>query len=187
MKRKGTSFLDFFGRQGVKGVQRVCTYAEGWIVDFKPQDIPNPVWEAVCGRQVPSLVEGMRWVYWIPMQGNHTLLVFLTDNNQPVWFYSDVIAGSGIDAEGLPWTDDLYLDVVAIAAENSESLWYVTDTEIIDKDELEEALQTGKVTPEQYAMAWAEARQLEKDLRQNTFPPLDIIRAYVSGTRLAPA
>ena len=54
-----------------------------------------------------------------------------------------------------------------------------TATEIIDVDELEEALNTGQITPEHCALAWAEARAVQAALEGQTFAPVDIVRAYL--------
>lgn len=180
MKRKDSHFLDFFGSRGVTGEQTLTALPAGWIVDFRVLDVPEPVWEVVCGQQVPSLVVGARWVYWIPRSGHHTLLVFLNASNEPQWFYADVIETSGLDDSGYPWTDDLYLDVVALGAVTPDNSWLITDTEIIDMDELDAALSEGKVTQTQFDLAWAEARRVESMLRENAFPPLDVVQAHLN-------
>jgi predicted RNA-binding protein associated with RNAse of E/G family len=57
--------------------------------------------------------------------------------------------GHGFDAEtGFPWYDDLYLDVVVLADGSFH---------LLDEDELDEALQEGKITQDEYDIAWQEA------------------------------
>ena len=65
--------------------------------------------------------------------------------------------GAGPDDPENPRFEDLYLDVVAAG-----------DTlEILDKDELEEALESGHITREEYERAWAECRKLYACLQEH--------------------
>lgn len=127
------------------------------------------------------MVAGFRWLYWVPKEGHHTFLVFLNGAGQPEWFYADVIAKAGIDEAGIPWTDDLYLDVVALCEVLPDGRWRTIEAEIIDQDDLEWALKTGKITPEQHAFAWAEANAVQHALEAQAFAPLDVVRAYLTG------
>ena len=65
--------------------------------------------------------------------------------------------GAGPDDPENPRFEDLYLDVVAAG-----------DTlEILDQDELEEALENGHITREEYERAWAECRKLYACLQEH--------------------
>ena len=67
-------------------------------------------------------------------------------------WYVDITAGCGFISASGAWHDDLYLDLVTAGQ---------GDVELLDAEELEEALAVGDVTPAQYQAAWAEARRLE--------------------------
>jgi predicted RNA-binding protein associated with RNAse of E/G family len=68
-----------------------------------------------------------------------------------VQWYVDVCREHGLGPDGVPWWDDLYLDVVV--RPTGEVL-------LLDEDELELALAAGYVTPAEYDLAWREARRL---------------------------
>lgn len=170
MKRKGSDYLGFF--PGVRGTQGVRSLPGAWLVDLRLHEVPEPRSQVVCGRVCGSLVAGFRWLYFVPHDARHALLAILNADGQPEWLYIDVCAGSGLDEQGQPYVDDLYLDVVALCTPD----WRVTDTEIIDADELEAALGAGLVTSEQATFAWAEARAVQAALRAGTFAPLETVR-----------
>ena len=60
-------------------------------------------------------------------------------------YYIDVAKEYKIDDRGLPYFDDLYLDVVLL----SSGKVYV-----LDEEELEDAYKSGDVTKEEYELAW---------------------------------
>ena len=70
-----------------------------------------------------------------------------------VLWYIDMIDDHGVDTEGVPWFDDLYLDLVV----------YADGTVVIDdRDELEEALASGDVSKKQYMQALETCERLQK-------------------------
>ena len=60
-------------------------------------------------------------------------------------YYIDVAKEYEIDERGLPYFDDLYLDVVLLP--NGEIY-------VLDEDELEDAYKIGDITKEEYELAW---------------------------------
>lgn len=68
----------------------------------------------------------------------------LNQNDEILLWYIDMIADKGIDKDGVPYFDDLYLDLVVYP-----------DRTIIedDMDELEEALLVKDISKEQYSLA----------------------------------
>ena len=70
----------------------------------------------------------------------------LDNQKQLVQYYIDVTKRvKKIDDRGLPYFDDLYLDVVLLP--NGEVY-------VLDEDELEDAYKIGDVTKEEYELAW---------------------------------
>ncbi|GGB72362.1 hypothetical protein GCM10008019_30680 [Deinococcus soli (ex Cha et al. 2016)] len=173
VKRKDGRYLQFF--PGVQGTQRVVTLPEGWLVDVTFTHVPEPHAVTVQGVTVPTLAVGARWLTLVPPQGHAALLVIL-NGETPVFAYADVCAATGLGEDGIPWLDDLYLDVRATLSAD----WTPGVPEIIDADELDTALHSGEITPEQHALAWATAREVEHQLARNTFPLLPAIQAFVS-------
>lgn len=185
MKRKGSDFLSFFGA-GVTGHQTVTAGPEGWVVDFRIGTVEAPFTAWVGGRDVPALTPGHRWVYAVPREGLQTALVTLDPQDHPVWVYADVIAGSGTDDRGFPWTDDMYLDLTALCAAQPGGMWHVTRAAVIDTEDLEDALRRGRVTFEEAVAAWQAARRGLAELENGTLAPLKLVRAYLAGAAASP-
>jgi len=79
------------------------------------------------------------------------------DNEILLW-YIDMIAAQGIDAEGIPYFDDLYLDLVV----------YPDGTIVVDDiDELEDALATKDITQAQFNLAISTSDKLKAGLLSN--------------------
>ncbi len=78
--------------------------------------------------------------------------------------------------DGLPWHDDLYLDVIA---EPEPGGWGVSATNIIDAEELEEAVQAGLVTAELAEATWTQARAVAAELHAGSYAPLGVLRRYL--------
>ena len=154
------------------------------IVDFtahtviRPLDVPIP---GEAGR-VRILDSGFRWVRAHPTGTGEGVLgdamtLQLNAEGRPVQFYVDIHGGEGLGEDGLPWTDDLYLDV--IGHPGAAEPWRVAATQIIDGDELEEAVEAGLVSPALAEAAWEHARRVEAQLRSGTYPPLGVLRGYL--------
>lgn len=173
MKRKDSRYIQLF--PGVQGTRRVVTLPGGWLVDVTFTHVPQPHAVTVHGFTVPTLAVGARWLTLVPTQGHATLLVIL-NGETPVFAYADVCAATGIGEDGMPWLDDLYLDVRATLSAD----WTPGVPEIIDADELDAALHSKEITPEQHALAWATAREVARQVARNEHPLLEAIRAFVT-------
>lgn len=154
------------------------------IVDFTAQTVIRPLEVSRPGSSICHLIldSGYRWIRCHPTgEGEGVMGAALTAQlnaaGQPVQFYVDIHGGEGVNEDGLPWHDDLYLDVIGDPDEAAR--WTVAATEIIDADELDEAVQAGLVSAEQAAQTWTHARHIEEALRAGTYAPVDVLRRYV--------
>ncbi|WP_135227709.1 DUF402 domain-containing protein [Deinococcus fonticola] len=177
-------------RAGRKGWPRVVSDEElvlhvpgGVMVDYVAGEVVRPLDVEFRGRTLRILDSGYRWLHFAPVSANHAVTVQLDQHLEPVQIYVDICDGHGIDPDGVPFTHDLYLDVLAVCEVQADGTWHVTATEIIDLAELDEALTAGKITPTQFELAWAEAKGVEGQLNANAFPALDVIRAYLRDQR----
>jgi len=82
-----------------------------------------------------------------------------------VQWYIDICASHGVDADGIPWFEDLYLDIVVLPSREAM---------LLDADELDAALVEGKITETQYHLAWEEVRSLLLGIANGTMPLLDL-------------
>ena len=95
------------------------------------------------------------------------------NNKEIVQWYFDITKQHGVDNRGIPFFDDLYLDVIVLPS--SEIL-------LLDEDELKEALDKKEIIKDDYELAYREARILMygialnvKDLSKFSYQYLDYI------------
>ncbi|WP_264774631.1 DUF402 domain-containing protein [Deinococcus aetherius] len=122
-------------------------------MDYSPGQGATPLDILLFGQTVRVLDSGYRWVDFIPASGHHALKVQMDARGTPVQLYVDIFRESGLDTAGVPWINDLYLDVVALCTVELDGTWRVHRAEIIDVDELEEALHRGLITAEEATLA----------------------------------
>jgi predicted RNA-binding protein associated with RNAse of E/G family len=94
---------------------------------------------------------GYAWLSHFPDGTRHVVTTMVDAAGAVVQWYVDVCRAHGVGADGVPWWDDLYLDVVV--RPDGEAL-------LLDEDELALALAHGYVTQEEAALAREEARRL---------------------------
>ena len=138
-------------------------------------------WEFPIADRVPIIGKGMLWLQLIPDNTSHlmTAMILPTEktirgknytHSVSVW-YVDVIEGIEYDPDGVAAYIDKYLDVVFTPQ---------GDVKIDDRDELDEALQTGDITEGQYQSALTECdRILEQycaDIKETEIFCLELLK-----------
>lgn len=154
------------------------------IVDFTAHEVIRPLDVPFGDRVIRVLDHGYRWVRVHPTGGGEAVMgdaltAMLDEHGIPRQLYVDVHGGEGIGEDGLPWIDDLYLDVIGNWEVGPERAGQVTETHIIDGEELDEAVQEGRVTAAHADATWAHARKVEAALIDGTYPLLAILRRYL--------
>ena len=97
---------------------------------------------------------GFKWLEFYPENSNVAMTVCYNNENKILQWYFDIINKIGIENDN-PYFEDLYLDVT-LTPQNK--------MELLDEEELEEALNLGDVTKEQYDMAYKSANELMKKI-----------------------
>lgn len=134
---------DFF--KGYIGLIEIEEVSEKQVWKFEEEDI------TVCDK-------GLKWLTILPKNDFYCITAMMNANNEILLWYIDMIAGQGIDTEGIPYFDDLYLDLVV----------YPDGTiKVDDMDELEEALLLKDITQEQYELAIRTSNRLKTGLLSN--------------------
>ena len=85
-----------------------------------------------------------------------------------IQIYFDITGGSRFDDPENPTFEDMYLDIV-VSSDGS--------IEVVDRDELDEALRSGTITAAQHRESVENCGKLERFLRENTAAVLDWCRA----------
>ena len=94
----------------------------------------------------------------IPKNENYAMRVFLNDKKEILEYYFDISLKNGLDEESkIPYYDDLYTDIT-VSNENIE---------VLDEEELREALNSGNISKEEYDLANMTKDNLLKSIKQN--------------------
>lgn len=107
---------------------------------------------------VKVIDKGMKWLDIMPFDENYFITAMIDEKNHIVKWYIDIIAGYGACDDGVYWFDDLYLDVV-VTPEGK--------IDVHDMDELEEALEIGDISSEQFSDAVAAKDKLLNSVVNN--------------------
>ncbi|OAI89646.1 hypothetical protein AYO36_05710 [Exiguobacterium sp. KKBO11] len=103
---------------------------------------------------------GYVWVQQFPSDAHHAVTSMFDATGQLVQTYIDICLRTGVEDGRIYW-EDLFLDLIALPS---------GQVLLVDADELEAAREQGDVSQAEYALALAEAKQLQKQLQDGTFP-----------------
>lgn len=127
----------------------------GYVSLIQVLEVDEPQFWDFRGEKIPIWQTGYQRFSILPREGNYCIAAILDENDKIVFWYIDIIASQGVDGEGVPYFDDLYLDL--IVCPNGE---IIED----DRDELEEALKQGDITRQQFELADRTGRALREGL-----------------------
>ena len=140
---------------------------KGYSSFLKIQEVHKPI---IVGNFI-ICDNGYSMIEFLP-DGEHWALEAIYDeNNHIVEWYFDITSKNSIDKEGRPYNEDLYLDAVVMP--DGQVL-------VFDEDELKEALHDGKITLEEFDMAY---ETLDK-LREKGILDVAYLEALCSRLRL---
>ena len=146
-KRIDTNFF-----QGYLRLIYIHEVSEPQIWHFNGEDI------IVCDK-------GMKWLTILSQDEFYCITVMFNEKDEIVGWYIDMIAGQGIDSDGVAYIDDLYLDLVV----------YPDGTVLEDDmDELEEALAQGDIRQELFDLAINTGKKLKNGLLSE----IDVFKEY---------
>lgn len=137
--------------------------------------VRKPLYKPVAGELTLLADDGFRWLqlYSDDAQSQtYTVTVAFNPENFAAQWYIDVCAGHGVDHTGIPWHDDLYLDLV-VSARGALA--------VIDAADLETAMETDAVSLPAYQLAWGEAHRLAPLARNMRLPEMQFAPGALSA------
>jgi uncharacterized protein len=141
----------------------------GYVTLFCIDDLREPLWRMCSGRLVCLADKGYSWMQHFPKGAHYAITTIFDAQDEIVEWYIDICNRSYLDEQGRIWYEDLYLDLVVS---------FVGEVELIDSDELDEALSSGKVSSVDYEVAWREASGLMTAIEQDMFPLLWLLPVH---------
>jgi len=142
----------------LKGKQVSTDFFKGYIGIIEIEEVSEKqIWK-FSGEDIVVCDDGLKWLSILPQNDFYCITAMMNEDNEILLWYIDMIAAQGIDADGIPYFDDLYLDLVV----------YPDGTIIVDDmDELEEALAAKDITQEQFKLAISTSDKLKAGFLSN--------------------
>lgn len=160
MKRSRLSYDEWkcIKSKKLKGKQVSADFLKGYIGLVEIEEVSEKqIWK-FNGEDIIVCDNGLKWLSILPQNDFYCITAMMNANNDILLWYIDMIAEQGIDTDGVPYFDDLYLDLVV----------YPDGTIIVDDmDELEEALSAKDITQEQFELAISTSDKLKNGLLSN--------------------
>lgn len=138
----------------------------GVVSLYSVHRVREPLYKPIAGAQTLLADDGFRWLqlYCDREAGQtHTVTAMYDVQRRLVQWYIDVCSCHGVDHRGVPWHDDLYLDVIA----NEHGA-----VEILDAADLEAAFDAGAISLSAYDLAWRETHWLAPLVRSGNLPEM---------------
>ncbi|CAM2787040.1 DUF402 domain-containing protein [Paenibacillus sediminis] len=137
----------------------------GYLALYKIYDLKEPLWKTYGAHYLCIADVGYCWLQYFPKSANYVVTAIFDDKHRIVEWYIDICKRQGITDQGVPWFDDLYLDIVVL--ENRELF-------LLDEDELADALELGIITDHDFKLAWQCAESVISEIRNGTFPYFEL-------------
>jgi len=133
----------------------------GFVTLYTIERLRDPLWKEYDGKKLCLADAGYSWLQYFPQNENFIVTAMFDDKQRIVQWYIDICKSQGVTEQGVPWFDDLFLDIVVLPT---------GAVYLMDEDELDDALIDGDITQEDYELATDTARQLLRIITAHLFP-----------------
>ena len=148
--------------------QRIEGAWSGYIACIWVDKVKEVLKVTYQNREVILCDNGFSGVIFLPDNAHWCASAVYNQQQEIVEWYFDITKVNSITSEGVPYFDDLYLDVV-VAPDFK--------TRLLDEDELAEACDEGIITEEDVALAYATSSYL----KEYVIPNKDFMVAFLSN------
>ena len=118
----------------------------------------------INGELVKKIDNGYTLMEYTPLHENYNVRAYIDDKENILEYYFDITDGNIIE-DGVPYYDDLYLDVIYFLEIATKSSTYIS---LDDINDLKDALQKREIDQEKYDFAFEVADKLMKELKNKT-------------------
>ena len=129
-----------------------------YIFAMKVQDIKEPITATFNEEKITILDKDYCYIQILPIDKNYSLTITYDEKGKIVQWYFDITASNFLDDRGLPFYEDLYLD---IAVTSKKEIF------LLDEDELLKAYESKDISKEQYDFAIREADLIKLKIKDN--------------------
>ncbi|WP_410769505.1 DUF402 domain-containing protein [Fontibacillus sp. BL9] len=129
----------------------------GHVAYLSLNKVREPLWVTYEANRLCIVDDGYVWLQHFPIHGQFVLTSTYDQEGRLIQCYFDIVKSVGASIEGIPYCDDLYIDVVALP--NGEVF-------VLDEDELDDALRNNDITKEEHEYAKFIASELVTSLKE---------------------
>jgi predicted RNA-binding protein associated with RNAse of E/G family len=141
----------------------------GYISVIYVEKVKKPLVKSLDGQKVCIVDDGYTWVIFMPDNLMYSLTMMLNEKNEIVQWYFDICKAYQISESGVPFFEDLYLDIVVLPSGNIM---------LLDEDELSHAFKIGAISENEYNEANKQADLLIEDIKSGTNALLEFSKEY---------
>jgi uncharacterized protein len=131
---------------------------KGYAVLINIEKVREALWVELGGKKQCVADDGYSWLTLFPKGESYVVTAMFNNQGDVVQWYIDICKDIGFTEKGVPWYDDLYLDII-ISSDYHISL--------IDEDDLALALNQNIIDQYDFDFAYVEANKLLEQLKQN--------------------
>lgn len=118
--------------------------------------VKEKIVKIINGKEIVVFNDNFKWLELYPEDNkNLAVMVGINDKDEIFDCFIDIAQNTGITEAGVPYIDDLYLDI---------TINLLGELKLVDEDELQEALDNNDITKEQYDLAYKVANKTIKKL-----------------------
>jgi predicted RNA-binding protein associated with RNAse of E/G family len=143
----------------------------GYVTLFCIDEVQSPLIAKYTGQDICLADNGYMWLQHFPRSSSFTVTTIFNQQGELIRWYIDICKQHGMDNDGMLWYDDLYLDI-DVSPEGA--------TNLLDADELDDALREEKITSLEYNLAWREVNTLLTAIEEDNFPLLWLCEVHLN-------
>lgn len=128
------------------------------------KDVTEPYSMYINGELVKKIDKNYTLLEYTPLNENYNVRAYIDDKLNILEYYFDITDGNIVE-EGIPYYDDLYLDVVFYQECATKASTYIS---LEDRNDLVDALRKGEIDQEKYEFAFKVAEKLMRELKNKT-------------------
>lgn len=127
-------------------------------------EVEEPYYQYINGELIKKLDKNYTVIEYTPLDEYYNVRAFVNDKLEILEYYFDITYENEI-REGIPFYNDLFLDVVYFQKPATKSETYI---HLDDRKDLEDALKNNVIDKEQYEFAYKITAKLMKELKSKT-------------------
>ena len=137
---------------------------EAYLTLKEIKEVTKPYSIYINGELVKKIDKNYTLLEYTPLKENYNVRAYIDDKLNILEYYFDITDSNAIE-DGIPYYDDLYLDVVFFQECATKSSTFIN---LEDRNDLLDALKKGEIDQTKYDFAFEVADKIMKELKNKT-------------------